>query len=118
MLPLFMYLLFLLSIVLLSLLFIPYRLGFEDLDAKYQDLAAQITNLQYHPPEQQIQKANDFVQNTTEIVTDQGDRIQIPLHKTQGTLLYYEPGTHKYTHYVPDYEQSVRLQAMVPPLSK
>ena len=74
---------------------------------KHLEEAKNQTKLRFHPSENQIKSMYGFTQDYTEIINDQGQPLQIPYHNTQGSLLYYQPGSRE--HDVMDYTDAVIL---------
>ena len=85
--------------------------GFET-QQKHLEEAINQTKLRYHPSEDQIKTMFGFTQEHMEIVDDQGRRREIPHHNTQGSLLYYQPGSKPYEHYEMDYTDAIMLARM------
>ena len=85
--------------------------GFET-QQKHLEEATNQTKLRYHPSEDQIKEMYGFTQEHIEIVDDQGRRRKIPQHDTQGSLLYYQPGSKPYEHYEMDYTDAIMFARM------
>ena len=79
---------------------------------KHLEDAYNQTKVQYHPPEDQIKSMYGFTQEYTNIIRDDGTQTKIPYHKTQGSLLYYTPGSKPYEDYQMDYADAIALSKL------
>jgi len=106
------YICLILIVVLTSMTFGSYLSsnmdGFET-QQKHLEEAINQTKLRYHPSEDQIKTMFGFTQEHIEILDNQGNPRKIPQHNTQGSLLYYQPGSKPYEHYEMDYTDAIML---------
>ena len=113
--------LILFSILCISILYVTltntrkmdaHRMEHFETQQKHLEEAKNKTKIRYHPAEDQIKDMYGFSQKYSEIIDDQGNRRQIPYHQTQGSLLYYQPGSKPYEHYEIDYTDAIMLARM------
>jgi|LauGreSuBDMM15SN_2_FD.fasta_scaffold00109_9 hypothetical protein len=84
----------------------------QSLEEKYKIDAYNNTKVRYHPTEEQLKEMYDFKQDTIDIITDSGHTKTIPYHKTQGTLLYHQPGSFPYKDWRMDYTDYMVLSRL------
>ena len=102
---------FLFLILCFSLACFPIVDPFET-QQKHLEEARNKTKLRYHPAEDQIKEMYGFTQEYTDIVDDRGNPKRIPKHKTQGSLLYYQPGSKPYEDYQMDYTDAIMFSKL------
>ena len=84
----------------------------QSLEEKYKIDAYNNTKVRYHPTEEQLKEMYDFKQDTIDIITDSGHAKTIPYHKTQGTLLYHQPGSFPYKDWRMNYTDYMVLSRL------